>query len=202
MIGKHLGERPDWDAWALGIAHAIGPGPTGRADCTRRKVGAVIIEPVRHRIIGAGYNGAEPGGPSCLKGECPRGRHYKTGPGPSKGLCSCEVRGWARGATHHPLCLAYEYDVCACGKEWPCSEAVAPGSSYDTGPGTCIASHAEQNALADVTSPERLRGATMYVTEEPCAGCVRQVRNTTDIAAIVWPGGRIEFRRECDEQAA
>lgn len=177
--------RPDWDAWALGVAYAIGPGPTGRADCTRRKVGAVIIEPVRHRIIGAGYNGAEPGGPSCLKGECPRGRHYQTSLGtlPDGGP-------WLSS-------------VCACGNPWPCADAVPPGSSYDTGPGTCIASHAEQNALADVTSPERLRGATMYVTEEPCAGCVRQIRNTTEIAAIVWPHGRIDCRRlTVSEQAA
>jgi len=79
---------------------------------------------------------------------------------------------------------------------------VPPGSSYDTGPGACIASHAEQNALADVTAPERLKGATMYVTEEPCAGCVRQVRNTTDIAAIVWPEGRIECRAPAPEGQA
>lgn len=175
--------RADWDQWALGIAHAVGPGPTGRADCTRRRVGAVIVEPHRHRVIGLGYNGAEPGGPSCLKGGCPRGRHYP------------RLERWPDGSTR--------IDVCACGKDWPCPDAVPPGSSYDTGPGVCIASHAEQNALADVTSPERLTGATMYVTEEPCGGCVRQVRNTTEITAIVWPGGRVDCRRPAvSEQAA
>lgn len=166
--------RPDWDAWALGLAYAVGPGPSGRADCTRRRVGAVIIEPRRHLVIGVGYNGGMPGGPSCLKGHCPRGRHY---PGKER---------WPDGNTR--------IDVCACGEDWPCPHAVLPGSSYDTGPGVCIASHAEQNALANVTAPERLAGATMYVTAEPCAGCVRQVTNTTEIVAIVWPEGRIDCR--------
>lgn len=192
-----LAERPDWESWALGIAYAIGPGPTGRADCTRRKVGAVIIASDRHNIIGAGYNGAGPGGPSCLKGECPRGRHYAAG-------CQC-------GGCHDELCAgpaACDKDFycvepqpkCGCGNAWPCEEAVPPGSSYDTGPGTCIATHAEQNALAFVTSPERLKGATMYVTEEPCAGCVRQIRNTTEITAIVWPRGRIDCRSPLIEE--
>lgn len=182
--------RPGWDAWALGVAYAIGPGPTGRGDCTRRKVGAVILDR-RHRFVAAGYNGTEPGGKSCLKGECPRGRHYRiecvcgachdaecAGPG------VCESRHWCDG----------EVPGCVCGEVWPCRWAVEPGSSYDTGPGACIASHAEQNALADVEARYRLAGATMYVTEEPCDGCLKQIRNTTEIARIVWPGGVIDCR--------
>lgn len=156
----------------------------------------MIIEPHRHRIIGAGYNGSEPGGPSCLKGECPRGRHYRQ-PEPYRRICA-----WCDAPDGVVCTECQDLFKCACGNEWPCPEAVPPGSSYDTGPGACIASHAEQNALADVTAPERLKGATMYVTEEPCAGCVRQVRNTTDIAAIVWPEGRIECRAPAPEGQA
>lgn len=182
----HAITRASWDDWALGVAYAIGPGPTGRADCTRRKVGAVIIEPDRHDIIGAGYNGAEPGGPSCLKGECPRGRHFR------------QVEPYDRECGHclddGHFCSDCRYLFkCACGNTWPCPESVPPGSSYDTGPGTCIASHAEQNALARVASPERLKGATMYVTEEPCAGCMRQIRNTTPITRVVWPHGSVDL---------
>jgi dCMP deaminase len=53
----------------MGIAYSV----ARRGDCTRRQVGCVLVDP-SHRIIGTGYNGAEPGGPSCLAGECPRGR--------------------------------------------------------------------------------------------------------------------------------
>lgn len=64
-----MSERPDWDLYFLGIADAV----SARADCTRRKVGAVIVDQ-DHRILATGYNGSHPGGPSCLQGECPRGR--------------------------------------------------------------------------------------------------------------------------------
>jgi dCMP deaminase len=180
--------RASWDDWALGLAYAAGPGPTGRADCTRRRVGAVIIEPQRHRVIGLGYNGSEPGGPSCLKGECPRGRHFRQAE-PYQREC-----GFCGDSDSFCSECRYLFN-CACGNTWPCSESVPPGSSYDTGPGACINGHAEQNAQANVTSPEWLKGATLYVTEEPCGGCVRQIRTTTEIAAIVWPHGRLDFER-------
>lgn len=179
--------RPGWDEWALGIAYAVGPGPTGRADCTRRKVGAIIVEPHRHDIVGVGYNGGPRGGPSCLKGECPRGRHYRiecvcgachdtecAGPG------VCESRHWCDG----------EIPGCACGEVWPCRWAVEPGSSYDTGPGSCVAIHAEVNALLNVSDRRRLDGATIYVTAAPCEGC-QKILGNTDISRIVWPGGEI-----------
>jgi dCMP deaminase len=131
-----------------------------------------------HRIIGAGYNGARPGGPSCLKGDCPRGRHFNNGAN-SK---------WEKAGD--PL------EECGCGKPWPCAEAVDPGSSYDTGPGVCINSHAEQNALADVEARYRLLGASMHITEEPCGGCVRQIKNTTRIALLAWPEGTLDLSRD------
>lgn len=53
----------------MGIAQAV----AARADCTRALHGAVIVD-ASHRIVSTGYNGSEPGGPSCLAGECPRGR--------------------------------------------------------------------------------------------------------------------------------
>lgn len=61
--------RPSWDDYFMGIARAV----SLRGDCTRRQVGCVLVD-YQHRVIGTGYNGAEPGGPSCLAGECPRGR--------------------------------------------------------------------------------------------------------------------------------
>lgn len=112
--------RPDFDTWGLLVASAVGT----RGECQRRKVGAVILDE-HHRIIGAGYNGAPPGQPSCLDGMCPRA-----------------------------------------------FTDVPPGSTYDEGPGRCLAVHAEVNAIIDC-GRERLMGgtATMYVTERPCFGC-------------------------------
>ncbi len=115
--------RPDWKTYWLGVAHAV----AARADCSRRQVGAVIVDS-DNRIVASGYNGSPPGGPSCLSGECPRGRSN-----------------------------------------------VDPGSSYDTGPGSCIANHAEANAII-WSSPERLKGASLYITDAPCEGCQRLIK--------------------------
>lgn len=125
--------RPSKDEWAMIQALAA----STRGECTRRRVGAVVID--RHgRLAGAGYNGSEPGGPSCLEGECPRAL-----------------------------------------------SGVLPGSQYDTGPGACHAVHAELNALLDVSDRNRLDGATLYVTTEPCDGCLKILR-TTGIVAIAF----------------
>lgn len=61
-------------------------------------------------------------------------------------------------------------------------------TSYDTGPGSCIALHAEQNALLRATWDEMF-GSTLYVTDEPCGGCWRMIEGTP-ISAVCWPGGR------------
>lgn len=168
--------RPDLDTWRLDGARWL----SQQGDCTRRKVGAVIFGPDK-RLWGSGYNGSYPGGPSCLDGACPRGRHYET-----------EVTVMA-GPANALRPSRYTALRCACGKGWPCPDAVAPGSSYDTGPGACIASHAEANAVADAQQRNggRLADCTMYVSCEPCEGCVRHVRNVTDIRAIIWPGGAV-----------
>lgn len=60
--------RPDWVEWAVKIAEAVAT----RADCSRRQVGAVIVDPDM-RIVATGYNGAPAGEPGCLTaGACPR----------------------------------------------------------------------------------------------------------------------------------
>lgn len=60
--------RPSWDEYFLNLAKAV----SERADCTRRKVGAVIVS-TDHRVVEVGYNGAPSGEPGCLSGACPRG---------------------------------------------------------------------------------------------------------------------------------
>lgn len=166
--------RPDWVQWALGVAKAVAE----RGDCSRRQVGAVILDSDR-RICGAGYNGTYAGAPGCLEGACPRGRHSLKRKPTTVGL--------DMSATLYPTTkpTIFWQDACSCGGPWPCPDAVLPGSQYDTGPGACIAVHAELNALLDVSERERLRGARMYVTHPPCAGCLKILRNT-GLGEIIW----------------
>ena len=69
--------RPGWHDWGVGIAEAVAL----RADCTRRRVGAVIFDEA-NRILSTGYNGAPAGRTGCLEGGCPRGalRHDELPP--------------------------------------------------------------------------------------------------------------------------
>lgn len=60
--------RPKWDDYFLGITLAV----SARGDCTRSQVGALLVKD--RRFLSGGYNGTEPGLPSCLQGACPRGR--------------------------------------------------------------------------------------------------------------------------------
>ncbi|WP_144121158.1 deaminase [Catellatospora sichuanensis] len=129
--------RPGWDEYWLGMAQAA----SARADCSRRRVGAVVVQ--GGRLKGGGYNGSPPGSPlSCLAGGCPRA-----------------------------------------------TSGVAPGSSYDTGPGECIALHAEMNAVVDA-GRDKCLGGTLYVTEEPCGGC-RKLLAASGLARVVWPSGAL-----------
>lgn len=82
MSRPYFPGRPSWENYFLGIAGAV----AARADCSRRKIGAVVVRD--NRIVSTGYNGSPPGGPSCLRGECPRaysgvdpGSSYDTGAG-------------------------------------------------------------------------------------------------------------------------
>ncbi|MFF5371375.1 deoxycytidylate deaminase [Streptomyces sp. NPDC013187] len=67
--GTTPSSRPSWDRWALGIADAVAP----RGDCTRSRVGAVLLDR-RRRVVMSGMNGTVPGEKGCLAGACPRGR--------------------------------------------------------------------------------------------------------------------------------
>lgn len=132
------GLRPSWDTWALGVAEAV----STRADCTRSKVGAVLLSR-SHRVLSVGYNGAPSGIPGCASaGNCPRGRHYQYRPD------ELSIPG------------------CACGNYWPCEHASEPASDY----ANCIATHAERNAI-EHAPPEALPGSTLYSTREPCPAC-------------------------------
>lgn len=126
--------RPDWDDYFLELARTVAL----RADCSRRRVGCVVV--LDNRVISTGYNGAPAGDPGCLSGACPRGQ------------------------------LGYN--------------EVAPFTNYDTGPGRCIAIHAEANAL--LYARTNCVGATAYITDPPCPTCSKLLR-AAGIERIVYP---------------
>ncbi|MFE7717548.1 deoxycytidylate deaminase [Nocardia rhizosphaerihabitans] len=49
---------------------------------------------------------------------------------------------------------------------------VEPGSDYNSGPGRCVALHAEQNILIHYDRDD-LIGGTLYVTRKPCPECAK-----------------------------
>jgi dCMP deaminase len=57
-------------------------------------------------------------------------------------------------------------------------------SSYDSGPGRCISTHAETNAIIDA-GREKCKAATIYITGEPCPGC-RKTIAAAGITRIVY----------------
>nr|WP_100460640.1 deaminase [Mycobacteroides abscessus] len=71
--------------------------------------------------------------------------------------------------------------------------SVSPGeTSYDDGPGRCVAVHAEANALL-YCDREDLVGATLYVTREPCYGCEKLI-TASGVERVVTPDVHTEAR--------
>lgn len=76
--------RPEPDAYFMGIALAV----RARANCTGRRVGAVIVRD--HRILSTGYNGTPSKMLNCEEGGCHRcanPRAYSSGEGYD--ICIC-----------------------------------------------------------------------------------------------------------------
>lgn len=136
-----MNERPGWNDYFLGIAKAV----SERGDCTRSKVGAIAVDD-RRIVIATGYNGHEPGGKSCLKGDCPRGllTYGQRPPGGSYNDCEAihaedNVLRFARIAgqitrlvgsvmyvTREPCTSCYEQLIL-----WKVARAVWPGGERD-----------------------------------------------------------------------
>jgi dCMP deaminase len=76
--------RPGWDAFYLaGAAWAA-----TRADCTRAKVGAVLVS--RDHRVSIGYNGLPAGIPGCASaGNCPRGKLSRDECEPDSDYANC-----------------------------------------------------------------------------------------------------------------
>jgi dCMP deaminase len=75
-------ERPDWDTYFMDICHVVAK----RANCSRRKVAAIIVRD--RRIISTGYNGTPRGIANCYEGGCPRCASNEPS-GSALGECIC-----------------------------------------------------------------------------------------------------------------
>lgn len=92
-----MAERPDWDTYFLAGATWAAT----RADCTRRKVGAVLVN-ARNEVRGVGYNGAPSGIPGCLSaGACPRGKLSADECAPNSDYSNCIADHAERNALRH-----------------------------------------------------------------------------------------------------
>lgn len=65
LIESHL-LRPDWDNYFLRLAEVV----STRSNCSRRAVGAVIVN--ENRIVSTGYNGTPFSALNCNEGGCKR----------------------------------------------------------------------------------------------------------------------------------
>ncbi len=82
MVEAHQDPRPDWDTYFMSIARVVAT----RANCSRRKVAAVIV--ADRRIISTGYNGTPRGIRNCFEGGCPRcSGHAASGASLEECLC-------------------------------------------------------------------------------------------------------------------
>lgn len=117
-------------------------------------------------------------GAVSLRGDCTRRQVGAVIIGARHEIISIGYNGVAPG---RPGCLSG-----ACPRGRLTLDELPDGGDYDTpGPGFCIATHAEMNALVRADH-ERLYGSSIYVTLEPCAACSKVIGNTP-MHSIVYP---------------
>ncbi len=67
-------------------------------------------------------------------------------------------------------------------------EELPPRSPYHEGIGRCDAVHAEANCIMDAP-PWRREGGTIFVTGQPCHGCLVLIKGSGLVRAV-WPEGQ------------
>lgn len=92
--------RPDWDTYFMSLAEVI----STRANCLKRRVGAVIVK--NRRIISTGYNGTPSGIKNCFEGGCKRcATTTKSGENLAECVCSHAEENAITQAAYHGIAL-------------------------------------------------------------------------------------------------
>lgn len=114
----------------------------------------------------------------ATRADCRRAQHGAVVVDQHNRVVSTGYNGHAPGG---PSCLNGE-----CPRGLLSQEECPSLSSYDTGAleHRCDSMHAESNALAFARTDTT--GMTLYVTGQPCAGCIRTA-SAHRIAYIIWP---------------
>lgn len=112
-----------------------------------------------------------------LRADCRRRQHGAVVVSADRRIVGTGYNGAPSG---EPGCLSG-----ACPRGLLSYEELQSMSSYETGPGRCISIHAEANALL-YAGRDKTVGATIYITGEPCSGCVKLIR-AAGISKAVYP---------------
>lgn len=93
--------------------------------------------------------------------------------------------------THRVLSVGYNglpagIPGCATAGNCPRGKLTVDQCARDSNYANCAATHAERNAI-EHADPAELRGATLFVTREPCPSCWTLIR-ASGIARVVTPG--------------
>lgn len=92
--------RPSWDEYFLRLAKDV----SLRSNCSRRKVGAVIVKD--NHIVATGYNGTPAKTTNCFDGGCPRcNSEHKTGEKLDECLCVHAEQNAICQAAKHGNCI-------------------------------------------------------------------------------------------------
>jgi deoxycytidylate deaminase len=182
--------RQTRDQWAMSMALLTAK----RATCSRRQVGAVLLNERGH-VLATGYNGVAAGLPHCNEVRITRLASVPQRPGPEHWQSDSKfyldraaklypdlVKKMGRMEPHSVDSSTVEGHVGVVVKHFPhaCSGACAPsGQSLDA----CQAIHAEQNAMLQCRDVYAIH--TCYVTASPCMTCTKLLLNTS-CARIVF----------------
>lgn len=120
----------------------------------------------------------------AARGDCSRRQVGAVLVSPQNRILSTGYNGVAPG---QPGCLKDE----ACPRA---KSEVPPYAPYTSGLGWCIATHAEANAIGPAL--KRAAGATLYVTDAPCADCWGAIGSVA-IARVVYPWSDRNLKINC-----
>lgn len=156
------------------------------SNCTRRKFGALLLDPKRNVVLVDGYNGGPRGGADlCGEDFCFREglkpediTFGESWDGRSSG-CTFLVKGKILG--HHSVDFAQQRKP----KMLAMYPPIESGTRVEIG---CV--HAEMNVICNAAAGGvKSAGAWLFVTGEPCLQCAKLIHHAGIVHVVVVAGG-------------